>query len=128
MSEQDERYYHNRDNDRYYHDRFAEEEKATRREVDDLDRRFNRLEDKLTELTDAVITIARVEEKISTVIDDTKEVKTMVNTHTTRIHELEKNETRNASNLKTISGIAYAVGGATVTAVMTLIINYYLSQ
>ena len=103
-----------------------EEEKASRREVDDLDRRFNRLEDKMSELTDAIISIARVEEKISIMIEDTKDVKDAVNSHTNRIHELEKNESKNSANLKFIASLFWLILGSATTAVTGVIISMYL--
>ena len=102
-----------------------ERRKADRRDVEDLDRRFNKIESKLDELTDAVVTIARVEEKISTVIEDNKEMKTTVNNHTTRIHEIELNESRNSANLKTIASISWTILGGLVTAIAGVLITLY---
>ena len=78
---------------------------ATQKDLDDLHRRFDehyaermdRIEKKLDELTNAVVSIARAEEKIVVLIEDTAEIKAAVNSHTNRLHELELDVSKNKS-------------------------------
>jgi chromosome segregation ATPase len=107
---------------------------ATQKDLDDLHRRFDehyaermdRIEKKLDELTSAVVSIARAEEKIVVLIEDTAEIKAAVNSHTSRIHELELDVSKNKSNLKSLFNFFWTAVGAGITVALAMILNNIL--
>jgi len=107
---------------------------ATQKDLDDLHRRFDehyaermdRIEKKLDELTNAVVSIARAEEKIVVLIEDTAEIKAAVNSHTNRIHELELDVSKNKSNLKSLFNFFWTAVGAGITVALAMILNNIL--
>ena len=109
-------------------------QQATQRDLDDLHRKFDetysgrmqRIEKKLDELTTAVVSIARAEEKIVTLIEDTQEIKNMVNSHTNRIHQTELDVSRNTSNLKTLYNLFWTISGAVITVLIAIGISSVL--
>ena len=128
MSDQNDNYNntHRNGRDHYRSDDSIERRKADRHEVEDLDRRFGQIESKISELTDAVIAIARAEEKITRVMETQQDIKNTVNNHTTRIHDLELNESKNSTSLKMISGLSWTILGGIVTAVAGIVISLYM--
>ena len=64
---------------------------------------LSRIEDKLDRLGEAVVSIARAEEKIATLVEDTRDIKLAININTQKIHELELTSSSNTSDLKTLS-------------------------
>ena len=109
-------------------------QKATQKDLDDLHRKFNeryeermdRIEKKLDQLTNAVVSIARAEEKIAVLIEDTQEIKAAVNSHTNRIHQLELDSSQNKSNLKTLYNLFWAVVTGAITVVVAMGMDMFL--
>lgn len=107
---------------------------ATRKDLDDLHRKFDehyadrmdRIEKKLDQLTDAVVSLARAEEKIAVLIEDTQEIKNVVNSHTSRIHQLELDVSKNKSNLKSLFNFFWTAVGAGITVVLAMALNSIL--
>jgi succinate dehydrogenase/fumarate reductase flavoprotein subunit len=116
---------------------------ATQKDLDELHRRFDehyaermdRIEKKLDELTNAVVSIARAEEKIVVLIEDTAEIKLIedtaeikaaVNSHTNRIHELELDVSKNKSNLKSLFNFFWTAVGAVTTVLVAMAISNIL--
>lgn len=110
-------------------------QRATQRDLDDLHRKFDeryeermdRIERKLDELTNAVVSIARAEEKIAVLIEDTQEIKGAVNSHTNRIHQLELDASQNKSNLKTLFNLFWAVVTGAITIVVAMGVDFFLT-
>ena len=131
MSDQDNNNYNgthrsDRGDDNHHHEDSIERRKADRRELEDLDRRFGKIESKITELTEAVIAIARAEEKITRVMETQQDMKNTINNHTNRLHDLELNESKNSTSLKMISGLSWTILGGIVTAVAGIVISIYM--
>ena len=130
MSDQNNNYNNTHRNGRgdsnYGNDESIERRKADRHEVEDLDRRFEKIESKITELTDAVVAIARAEEKITRVMETQQDMKNSINNHTNRIHDLELSESKNSASLKMISTLAWTILGGIVTAVAGIVISIYM--
>lgn len=107
------------------------QQRATQKDLDELHRKFDehysdrmsRIETKLNQLTDAVVSLARAEEKIAVLIEDMSEIKHMVNSHTNRIHQLELDVSRNSSNLTTLSKFFWTAVGAGVSVAVALLIG-----
>lgn len=108
-----------------------DQQKATQKDLDDLNHRFDeryadrmdRIEKKLDQLTDAVVSLARAEEKIAILIEDTQEIKNAVNSHTTRIHQLELGVAKNSSDLSTLAKFFWTVLGAGISVIVAIIIS-----
>ena len=109
----------------------SDDRNATQKDLDDLHRRFDehyaermdRIEKKLDELTNAVVSIARAEEKIVVLIEDTAEIKAAVNSHTNRIHELELDVSKNKSSLKSLFNFFWTAVGAITTVLVAMAMN-----
>jgi rRNA-processing protein FCF1 len=80
--------------------------------------RMNRIEEKLDQLADAVISLARAEEKIAILMQDTKDIKEALLSNTTKIHTLEVKAETNMSDVKTLSKFFWLVMGAAVSIVV----------
>lgn len=106
--------------------------KATQRELDDLHKKFddhyddrmNRIENKLDQLTSAVVSIARAEEKITALMDDSHEIKQALNQHVNRIHQLEIDVEQNNGGLENLSKFFWIV----LTAVVASGVAFIFSQ
>ena len=109
-----------------------EQPKATQKELNDLHRKFDehygdrmdRIEKKLDELTSAVVSIARAEEKITALMDDSHEIKQALNQHVNRIHQLEIDVDQNKNGLQNLSKFFWIV----ITAVVTTGVAFIFSQ
>jgi len=106
--------------------------KATQKELDNLHKKFDdhyedrmdRIEKKLDELTSAVVSIARAEEKITALMDDSHEIKQALNQHVNRIHQLELDVEQNKGGLENLSKFFWIV----VTAVVASGVAFIFSQ
>ena len=104
---------------------------ASQRDLDDLHRKFDehyaermdRIEKKLNQLTDAVVSIARAEEKIAVLIEDTREIKEALNSNIHRIHQLEIDNEKNKSSLKNLGMFFWTAVSAITTVVVAIIIS-----
>jgi len=111
-----------------------EDRGATQKDLNELHRRFDehyaermdRIEKKLDELTNAVVSIARAEEKIVVLIEDTAEIKAAVNSHTNRLHELELDVSKNKSNLKSLFNFFWVAVGGVTTVLVAMAMNSIL--
>ena len=106
--------------------------KASQKELDNLHKKFDehyedrmdRIERKLDELTNAVVSIARAEEKITALMDDSHEVKQALNHHVNRIHQLEVNVEQNKNGLQNLSKFMWIL----VTAVTVSGITFFFDM
>lgn len=104
---------------------------ASQRDLDDLHRKFDehyaermdRIEKKLNQLTDAVVSIARAEEKITVLIEDTREIKEALANNIQRIHQLEIDNEKNKSSLKNLGMFFWTAVSAVTTVVVAIIIS-----
>jgi len=80
--------------------------------------RMNRIEEKLDQLADAVISLARAEEKIAILMQDTKDIKEAIIANSTKIHMLEVKSESNVADVKTLSKFFWLVVGAAVSVVV----------
>ena len=83
------------------------------------DERMSRVEEKLDQLADAVVSIARAEEKIAVLIQDTRDIKVTLNDTYNRLHKVELNNANNASDLRTLNKFFWLVATTTVTVAAT---------
>jgi predicted RNase H-like nuclease (RuvC/YqgF family) len=106
---------------------------ASQRDLDDLHRKFDehyaermdRIEKKLNQLTDAVVSIARAEEKITVLIEDTREIKEALSNNIQRIHQLEIDNEKTKSSLKNLGMIFWTAVSAVTTVVVAIVISNY---
>lgn len=84
-------------------------------------RRLEIMEEKLDKLSEAVVSIARAEEKIATLVEDTRDIKLAVNENTKKIHKLELTTTSHANELKGITKFFWMVAMAAVTVCATAV-------
>lgn len=90
--------------------------------------RMDRIDMKLNQLTDAVVSIARAEEKIAVLIEDTREIKLAINAHTSRIHQLEVDTVQNTSGLKNLGKFFWITTSAVATAITAIFLDLFLGQ
>jgi len=110
-----------------------ENRNASQRDLDDLHRKFDehyadrmdRIEKKLNQLTDAVVSIARAEEKIAVLIEDTREIKEALNTSINKIHDLEVDNEKHKSSLRNLSRFFWTAVSALTTVVVAMVISNY---
>ena len=88
---------------------------------DDQAARLDRIEDKLDKLSEAVISIARAEEKIATLTSFSKQQSEMLQHLTIRIDVLESSVQQNASTVNIINKIFWIIIAAAATAVTGMI-------
>jgi len=113
--------------------RRKKEQNASQKDLDDLHKKFDdhyedrmdRIERKLNQLTDAVVSIARAEEKIAVLIEDTREIKESLNDNMERIRHLEVDNEKNKSALRNLSTFFWTVVSAATTIVVTIVVNQY---
>lgn len=84
-------------------------------------RRLEIMEEKLDKLSEAVVSIARAEEKIAVLVEDTRDIKLAVNENTKKIHELELTTSGHSSELKGITKFFWMVAAAAVTVCATAV-------
>lgn len=84
--------------------------------------RIFRIETKVDKLADAVIAIARAEEKIAVLMEDTKEIKDAVIDSKHKIQELELKTESNTSDLKSMSKFFWIVISSVVAVIIGAII------
>lgn len=109
------------------------EQNASQKDLDDLHKKFDdhyedrmdRIERKLNQLTDAVVSIARAEEKIAVLIEDTREIKESLNDNMERIRYLEVDNEKSKSALRNLSTFFWTVVSAATTIVVTIVVSQY---
>ena len=83
--------------------------------------RMDRMEAKIDQLADAVVSIARAEEKIAILMQDTKEIKEAFVSSTMQLHKLEMKTNANTSDLKTLGKFFWIVVGAAASVAVSAI-------
>ena len=83
--------------------------------------RMDRMEAKIDQLADAVIAIARAEEKIAILMQDTKDIKEAIVETTSRVHKIEMKTESNSSDLKTLGKFFWIVVGAAASVAVSAI-------
>lgn len=73
------------------------------------------------QLTNAVVAIARAEEKITSIVKDIKDVETMANSHEEQIGELKLNVTKNTNQLNALNRFFWILIAAITTTSVTAI-------
>jgi len=81
--------------------------------------RMTRIEEKLDQLADAVVSIARAEEKIAVLIEDTRDIKISLNNAYDRLHSVEMTVISNTSDLKTLNKFFWIVASTTITVAVS---------
>lgn len=81
--------------------------------------RMARVEEKLDQLSEAVVSIARAEEKIAVLIEDTRDIKISLNNTYERLHSVEIAATKNTSDLKTLNKFFWIIASATITVAVS---------
>lgn len=85
------------------------------------DERMNRIEFKLDQLAEAVVSIARAEEKIAALIQDTRDIKLSLNAGSDRMQKIELQTINNTSDLKTLNKFFWLIATATITVAITAV-------
>lgn len=83
--------------------------------------RMDRMEAKIDQLADAVVSIARAEEKIAILMQDTKDIKEAFVQATQKMHEIEMKTEANTSDLKTLGKFFWIVIGAAASVAVSAI-------
>jgi len=89
----------------------------------DQNKRLDRIEDKLDRLSDAVVSIARAEEKISSLMISVQAQNETMIAMNRRVDSIEKKVDGNASTINTINRLFWILTAAAVTTISTLIIT-----
>jgi len=84
--------------------------------------RLDRIEEKIDKMSEAIIALARAEEKITTLAEFSKQQSIMIGTLTARIEEVEKHVSKNASTVNVINRIFWIIIAAAATAVTGMLI------
>jgi hypothetical protein len=83
--------------------------------------RMDRMESKIDQLADAVVSIARAEEKIAILMQDTKDIKEAVTDNTRKMHDLEMKTRANTVDLRTLGKFFWIVIGAAASVAVSAI-------
>lgn len=83
--------------------------------------RMDRMEAKIDQLADAVVSIARAEEKIAILMQDSKDIKEAFVQSTKKVHEIEMKVEANSSDLKTLGKFFWIVIGAAASVAVSAI-------
>lgn len=81
--------------------------------------RMNRIEQKLDQLAEAVVSIARAEEKIAVLMQDTKDIKLSINKATERLQLVELQTQNNSGDLRTLNKFFWLIATTTITVAAT---------
>jgi hypothetical protein len=90
---------------------------------DEASHRLDRIEEKLDKLADAVISIARAEEKIVTLTSFSKQQSEMIQLLTTRIDRLESTVQENGSTISIINKIFWIVISSVAMVITGMLIT-----
>jgi chromosome segregation ATPase len=86
------------------------------------DDRMHRIEKKLDQLAEAVISIARAEEKIAVLMQDTKDIKLSLSETTNRVHRIELAAQSNTTDLKILNRFFWLIASTSITLAGTAIL------
>lgn len=84
--------------------------------------RLDRIEEKIDKMSEAIIALARAEEKITTLAAFSKQQSEQLMKITDRLEELEKRVSQNASTVNIINRIFWIIIAAAATAVTGMLI------
>jgi exonuclease VII large subunit len=84
--------------------------------------RMHRIEDKLTQLAEAVISIARAEEKIAILMQDTKDMKAAMTDTVQRVHRNELSAQANTNDLRVLNRFFWLIASTSITLAGTAIL------
>lgn len=112
-------------------DTSRDRQSASQKDLDDLHRKFDehysermdRIENKLDQLADAVVSIARAEEKIAVLIEDTREIKEVLNSNNKRLSSLEIDVEKNKAGLSALSKFFWIAVGSVASVLAAMVIN-----
>ena len=90
---------------------------------DTTDQRLERIEVKLDQLTDAMVSLARAEEKIASLADNHNNQMERINRLSVKIDDIEKKVDDNARTVSIINKLVYA---AVVAAVGTFVAQMWM--
>jgi len=90
---------------------------------DTTDQRLERIETKLDQLTDAMVSLARAEEKIASLADNHNNQMERINRLSVKIDDIEKKVDDNARTVSIINRLVYA---AVVAAVGTFVAQMWM--
>jgi hypothetical protein len=89
----------------------------------DNNNRLDRIEDKLDRLSDAVVSLARAEEKIAAIMVSVQAQNETLIGLGRRIDSVEVNTTKNTTNISTISKMFWILIAAAVGTISTMLLN-----
>jgi predicted nucleic acid-binding Zn-ribbon protein len=85
--------------------------------AEEITRRFDRIEDKLDQLSEAMVTLARNEEKIIAIQEQVSQHSSRLNRHSEKIDNIELIANSNAFTSKIVWAVLVAVIGAVVSMI-----------
>lgn len=83
--------------------------------------RMDRMESKIDQLAVAIVSIARAEEKIAILMQDTKEIKEAFIETTKSMHQIEMKTESNTSDLKTLGKFFWIVVGSAASIIISAV-------
>jgi len=83
--------------------------------------RMDRMESKIDQLAVAIVSIARAEEKIAILMQDTKEIKEAFIETTKTMHQVEMKTEANTADLKTLGKFFWIVVGSAVSIIVSAV-------
>lgn len=90
--------------------------------VDDVNKRFDRIEQKIDKLSDAMISLARTEEKIMAMENERANITERLNRHSEKIDELTEKVAENSRTTSYINKIVWGI----ILAVITVGVQTFL--
>ena len=90
--------------------------------AEEINKRFDRIEDKIDKLSDAMISLARTEEKIMAMESDKNNMIERLNRHSEKIDELNDKANENSRTTSNINKIVWLI----VAAVITVAVRAFL--
>lgn len=90
--------------------------------AEEINKRFDRIEDKIDKLSDAMISLARTEEKIMAMESDKNNIIERINRHSEKIDELNDKVNENSRTTANINKIVWLI----VAAVITVAVRAFL--
>jgi len=90
--------------------------------AEEINKRFDRIEDKIDKLSDAMISLARTEEKIMAMESDKNNMIERMNRHSEKIDELNDKVNENSRTTANINKIVWLI----VAAVITVAVRAFL--
>ena len=83
--------------------------------AEEINKRFDRIESKIDKLSDAMVSLARTEEKIMAMEADKANLNDRLNRHSEKLDELNDKVNENGRTVSTINKIIWVVVAAVVT-------------